>query len=500
MQRGSSLRLRLTGLVLAPFAGAAVVLVLLLPRYLASWQEEGLAQDADLVAQLLAGRATAAALAARDPRAAEKALAPAADVEDVQWVGLWDGHGQRLASSGPAPLVLPPASAGNGAVVAREAVGEGTLAVALSLHGAAARRWHQVGAAAFALLLLGAGAAVAWVVGERVVAPIRELSHAARRVAEGEIEVGSLGLDLAHRDAGGREVVDLTRAMARMGLQLRRKLAEVEAERARAREAEALAQQASQAKSVFLANMSHELRTPLNAVIGYSEMLSELVVEDGAMEYQDDLVRIQRAGAHLLGLIDDILDLARIEAGRMHLAVTTVDLMSLVEEVAAEVAGQVALRGNHLEVHVADDIGVTRTDRERLRQVLTKLLTNAAKFTEGGTVSLRVSRSDRKLSFEVRDTGIGIPVAQIEGLFQPFHQADASATRRFGGIGLGLALASRFAEMLGGCIDVESVPGEGSRFCLVLDDEGPPGSWEPTWDPLAGIRTRPSRAASVPPG
>ena len=232
------------------------------------------------------------------------------------------------------------------------------------------------------------------------------------------------------------------------------------------------AEAANEAKSLFLANMSHELRTPLSAIIGYSEMLVE-EVEDGAptADVVRDIRTVESNARHLLGLINDVLDLSKVESGKMEAFAETFDVARLVEEMAATVASLVEQKHNRLEVRTAANVGVMHTDTTRVRQVLLNLVGNAAKFTEGGTITLATHRyvgpgSKDWLSFAVSDTGLGMSDNQIAQLFQRFHQADASTTRRFGGTGLGLSLTKAFSELLGGRVEVRSSPGLGSTFTM----------------------------------
>jgi len=234
------------------------------------------------------------------------------------------------------------------------------------------------------------------------------------------------------------------------------------------------AETANSAKSQFLANMSHELRTPLNAIIGYSEMLAEETAHDGNEEYVSDLEKIGAAGKHLLTLINEILDLSKIEAGRMELFLEEFDGDAMVEEVLTTIRPVASGNGNELELIRQDSIGLMRADVVKVRQILFNLLSNACKFTEQGNVSLEVKglaadgRNRERISFAVRDTGIGMTEEQLGRLFAAFSQADVSTTRRYGGTGLGLVISRRFARMMGGDVDVSSAPGEGSVFTLVL--------------------------------
>ena len=237
-----------------------------------------------------------------------------------------------------------------------------------------------------------------------------------------------------------------------------------------------VAMQATLAKSRFLANMSHELRTPLNAVIGITEMLVEDAEDAGQTDILEPLGRIARAGKHLLELINEVLDLSKIEAGKLELHYEDVDLDGLIDEIAGAAQPLAARNGNRLEVHRAAAVGTIHIDAMRLRQIVLNLLSNACKFTEHGTVSLsldrRVEADGEWLVLTVADTGIGISKEQLGRLFQEFTQADSSTTRRYGGTGLGLAITDRLCRMMGGSIAVESEPGRGTAFTLRLPFRG----------------------------
>jgi len=233
------------------------------------------------------------------------------------------------------------------------------------------------------------------------------------------------------------------------------------------------AESANRAKSQFLANMSHELRTPLNAIIGYSEMLAEELAEDGNEVHVPDLEKIGSAGKHLLALINEILDLSKIEAGRMELYIEEFDLDAAVDEVVTTIQPVAVKNGNELRLQRRGRgrLGVMRADVVKVKQILLNLLSNACKFTENGTVTLEIGPVPGDtgfLAFAVRDTGIGMTPEQLGRLFEAFSQADVSTTRRFGGTGLGLVISRRFARMMGGEVVVDSVPGEGSVFTVTL--------------------------------
>jgi PAS domain S-box-containing protein len=271
------------------------------------------------------------------------------------------------------------------------------------------------------------------------------------------------------------------------------------------------AETANRAKSQFLANMSHELRTPLNAIIGYSEMLQEDATDLGYTDVVPDLEKIYNAGKHLLGLINDILDISKIEAGKMDLYLETFSIPALIADVQATIQPLVEKNSNTLQVRCPRDLGDMHADLTKVRQALFNLLSNAAKFTKNGTITLTVEKAEGEaegggdgetgrrrneetgrrgdgenstlntqhsptlplshspiLRFTVSDTGIGMTTEQLEKLFQPFTQADASTTRRYGGTGLGLAISRRFCQMMGGDIQVTSKPGIGSTFSMYL--------------------------------
>jgi signal transduction histidine kinase len=286
-----------------------------------------------------------------------------------------------------------------------------------------------------------------------------------------------------------REAQRLREQMYEQEHQARLQLESINAELADAKRA---AEHASTAKSQFLANMSHELRTPLNAIIGYSEMLEEQARDLDEQEFVPDLGKIRGAGKHLLGLINDILDLSKIEAGKMTLCVEDFDVPSLVKEVAATVQPLMHKNGNQLEIDCPTDLGAMHADVTKVRQTLFNLLSNASKFTNEGVVRLSARREEAaregdsqdgihgsRIIFHVQDTGIGMTPEQMKRLFEAFSQADSSTSRKYGGTGLGLAISRKFCRMMGGDLTVTSEAAKGSVFTVTLPAEVQAATIEP---------------------
>ena len=272
---------------------------------------------------------------------------------------------------------------------------------------------------------------------------------------------------------GGRMLtyLDITE-MKRRERRLSELVDELAVTRDEALQARDQAMEANRTKSQFLANMSHELRTPLNAIIGITEMLEEDARDDALDDYIEPLERVSRAGTHLLHLINEVLDLSKIEAGRVEFHIEAIDVAELTEELATTAQPLADKKGNRLVVRCPEEFGAMHGDPTRVRQIVLNLLSNACKFTEGGEVSLTVSRKRTRgkdwIRFAVADTGIGMTPEQQAKVFEEFAQADSSTTRKYGGTGLGLAISRRFCRMMGGDIELISEPGVGSTFTARL--------------------------------
>ena len=239
------------------------------------------------------------------------------------------------------------------------------------------------------------------------------------------------------------------------------------------------ARQANHAKSLFLANMSHELRTPLNAIIGYSELLEENAKERSDQEALGDTSKIQSASRHLLHLISEILDISKIESGQTTLFVEQINMPALVESIATLVDSMLKKNNNHLSINVDPRLTIVRTDVTKCKQILVNLLSNAAKFTVNGEISLTIEKQNEWMHITVSDTGIGFSPASMPQLFMPFTQADSSTTKRYGGTGLGLAISKHYCEMLGGTISAYGQPNQGASFVVRLPINASPIDREP---------------------
>ncbi len=322
-------------------------------------------------------------------------------------------------------------------------------------------RLGLIGVGCFLLGILVAGLSAGF-----QVLPVPMLAHILTALA---VIIYTAGFGLASHFQT-RQAIGAKREIHARNQVIEQQKADLEQARVIAERAREQAETANRTKSAFLANMSHELRTPLNAVIGYTEMLEEDFADrDELHSSLADLGRIKGAARHLLQMINDVLDLSKIEAGKIELHVETFELAVLLDQVISTTQPLLAINRNSLQVHCAQESGSMQSDLTKLRQVLINLVSNASKFTQDGRISIETANgldADGRpmVVFKVSDTGIGMTPSQLGRLFQPFVQADAETTRKYGGTGLGLAISRRLCRLLGGDVTAISTFGEGSQF------------------------------------
>jgi signal transduction histidine kinase len=332
-----------------------------------------------------------------------------------------------------------------------------------------------------ALVGMSVIAVVGFMIGFLMTRNLEKLTTAAQTMAEGDLSVRT-------RLRGNDEITIVGHAFDQMAASIDRYVEALHQREAQIRKANdeleqritarteelAIARdqalEANRTKSAFLANMSHELRTPLNAIIGYSDILTEDIEELGGEDMLADLSNIRNAGTHLLTLINDILDLSRIEAGKVEFNLSEFDAVAMIHNAVVTVTPMVEKNGNHIHVNIGDGVSVMQADEIKLRQILLNLLSNASKFTDHGNIYVDANiysrGSEPGIRISVRDTGIGIPPDKMEKLFQEFSQVDVSSTRKYEGTGLGLTISRKLCVMMGGDISVSSTEGEGTTFTV----------------------------------
>ncbi|WP_221792308.1 response regulator [Aquisediminimonas sediminicola] len=432
-----------------------------------------------------------AAIVFGDRAAARESLGSVRGITDIDWAGAYNGKGALVAGYRGAELIgtadprhlitlstpheafkLLDGEIRRPILVDGERVGE--LRVGFHYRTIGAILWDAA-PSAFAIFSLCMGFAyfaAKWL-GRMAFDPIERLSRAMGRIGQS----GDFSLHLSRdQDRDFNVIVDSFNAMV---LEIEARNTELSDAASKLSLARDEAEKANLAKSQFLANMSHELRTPLNAIIGYTEVLQEELIAANMGRSVEDVQWIYSSAHQLLVLINEILDLSKIEAGHVDLDVHEFDAARLLQEVGAMLEPLAVQKDNRLQIQIHPSMGMARTDATKLRQCLLNLGSNACKFTEHGQVFILARASEDMLYFDVADTGIGMTEKELNRLFKPFVQADASTTRRYGGTGLGLAITWRFAELLGGDVTVASAPGEGTNFTLRvkadmrIDDDAP---------------------------
>jgi signal transduction histidine kinase/FixJ family two-component response regulator len=461
-----------------------------------------LTQDLTTQAQII-GYNSAAAIAFNDEPAATATLSALTAKNDIVAAGLYSPKGQMFAHYFRGRRTLPDTLPGCAQGKAYQFQGQylevchevtlngdrvGTLYLQSDMRqwSSRARRYATI-CLVFALLSALLALLVSSKLQKVISGPIMQLENTMKMVSEKKNyelravktysdEIGSLidGFnamlsDIQQRDTALRSANEQLHSRTR---ELEEEVSQRQQAQQESLKAKQIAEEASRAKSIFLANMSHELRTPLNAIIGYSEMLEEEAHDSQDSENVKDLQRIQFAGKHLLALINDVLDLSKIEAGKMPLHLETFDVRQLITEMITTLRPAVEKNRNTLQVHLADEVNTMHADVTKIRQILFNLLSNACKFTDHGSILVSVDRrlenTGEWIRFEVSDTGIGIGASQKENLFKEFAQADTSISRKYGGTGLGLAISYKFVQLMKGRIAVVSELGRGAKFTVEL--------------------------------
>jgi signal transduction histidine kinase len=314
-------------------------------------------------------------------------------------------------------------------------------------------------------IFLGIALIFVYFLSEKIARPIREITQVAIALCQGN-------LDVKAKVTTEDEVGILGKSLNTMSAHLQKTFQELTNQKKAAETAQQKAENANRAKSTFLAKMSHELRTPLNAILGYSEFLEEELTDRGEEDLNEDLQKIQTAGKNLLDMVNNILDICKLETGEIDLNLETFSIVPLIEEIVATSKLLVSQNNNQLKVEYSPDIGSMYGDFTKVRQCLLNLLSNAAKFTKEGIIRFQIKRENVGdqdwIYFQIKDTGIGIAPEQQGQLFSAFKQVDSSATRKFDGAGLGLAIAKQYCQIMEGNITLESELGKGSTFCLKL--------------------------------